>query len=132
VNIFKWRFEALFTAATSIVFCKISDWGWLEWFCGSSQSCEFLEIIAMINLRLVNEYLSPSLFFPDLEKMGHIDIDDLPISRGLKDELFLWDKEYQATFNDDYPPDSGFSSIEDEIRHKNVGVMLAKKNAKGA
>ncbi|GAO72638.1 hypothetical protein [Comamonas sp. E6] len=84
----------------------------------------------MINLRLVNEYLSPPLFCPDLEKMGHIDIDDLPISRGLKDELFLWDKEYQATFNDDYPPDSGFSSIEDEVRHKNVGVMLAKKMQK--
>lgn len=64
-------------------------------------------------------------FFLTCKKMGHI--DDLPISNGLKDELFLWDKEYQATFNDDYPPDSGFSSIEDEIRHKNVGLMLAKK-----
>ena len=82
----------------------------------------------MMNLRLVNEYFSPPLFCPDLEKMGHI--DDLHISRGLKDELFLWDKEYQASFNDDYPPDSGFSSIEDEIRHKNVGVMLAKKMQK--
>jgi hypothetical protein len=81
----------------------------------------------MINLKLINEYLAPPLFCPDQEKMGHIDIDDLPLSRNLKEELSLWDKEYQATFNDDCPLDSGFSSLEDEIRHKNAGMMLAKK-----
>lgn len=81
----------------------------------------------MIKLRLVNEYLAPPLFCPDPSEMGHVDIDDLPLSRDLKEELSLWDKEYQATFNNDYPPDSGFSSPEEEIRHKNAGMMIAKK-----
>ena len=59
--------------------------------------------------------------------MGHIDVDDLPLSQGLKAEITAWDSEYQAAFNSHYPPDSGFGSSEIEVRHIAEGRQLAKK-----
>lgn len=58
--------------------------------------------------------------------MGHIDINELPISHELKARISGWDNEYQATFNSDYPPDSGFTSHEATLRHIAEGQMLAK------
>lgn len=81
----------------------------------------------MIKLRLANEYLAGPIFCPDPERMGHIDIDDLPLSQELKAKISAWDNEYQATLNSDYPPDSGFSSPEAERRHIAVGQRLAQR-----
>lgn len=81
----------------------------------------------MINLRLANEYLAGPIFCPDLDEMGHIDIEDLPISQNLNDKIRLWDDEYQSTFNDLYPPDSGFSSAQEKVRHVNEGRRLAQE-----
>ncbi|MDP5587039.1 hypothetical protein P3785_29305 [Pseudomonas aeruginosa] len=81
----------------------------------------------MIKLRLANEYLAGPIFCPALDAMGHVDVDDLPISQELKAEITAWDSEYQATFNSDYPPDSGFGSPEIEFRHIAEGQQLAKR-----
>lgn len=81
----------------------------------------------MIKLRLASEYLAGPIFCPELDKMGHIDVDDLPLSQELKAEIIAWDREYQATFNSDYPPDSGFSSPEVRLRHIAEGQQLAEK-----
>ena len=81
----------------------------------------------MINLRLENEYLAGPIFCPDLGNMGHIEVNDLPISNQLKFEIIEWDKNYQATFNSDYPPDSGFGSHEAELLHVAEGRKLAKR-----
>lgn len=81
----------------------------------------------MIKLKVASEYLAGPIFCPDPDRMGHVDIDDLPVSQELKAEIRAWDVEYQATFNSDYPPDSGFSSPEAELRHKAQGGQLAKK-----
>ncbi|MBH3414532.1 hypothetical protein [Pseudomonas putida] len=86
-----------------------------------------LETIAMIKLRLANEYLTGPIFCPEPDAMGHIDIDDVPISQELRAEISAWDSEYQATFNSDYPPGSGFSSPEAELRHIAEGKQLAQK-----
>lgn len=59
--------------------------------------------------------------------MGHVSIDDLPLSQKLKHKITAWDVAYQATFNSDYPPDSGFDSPEVEHRHKAEGKRLAEK-----
>lgn len=59
--------------------------------------------------------------------MGHIDVEDLPLSLELQAEITAWDSEYQATFNSDYPPDSGFGSPEGELRHISEGQQLAEK-----
>ena len=58
--------------------------------------------------------------------MGHIDIEDLPLSQELRAKISKWDGEYQATFNSDYPPDSGFTTHEAELRHIAEGIQLAK------
>lgn len=81
----------------------------------------------MIKLRLASEYLAGPIFCPEPDSMGHIDVDDLPLSQELKAEITAWDSEYQATFNGDYPPDSGFGSPEVELRHIAEGEELAKK-----
>lgn len=81
----------------------------------------------MIKLRLANEYLAGPIFCPEPDAMGHIDVDDLPLSQELKTEIAAWDSEYQATFNSHYPPDSGFGSSEIEVRHIAEGRQLAKK-----
>ncbi|MGR2741122.1 hypothetical protein ACUY1T_21980 [Billgrantia sp. Q4P2] len=80
----------------------------------------------MITLRLVKEYMAGPIFCPDPERMGHVEVDELPISQALKAQILAWDSEYQATFNDDYPPDSGFGSPEAESMHIAEGSRLAK------
>ncbi|WP_207265833.1 hypothetical protein [Pseudomonas sp. GW101-3H06] len=80
----------------------------------------------MIKLRLTNEYLAGPIFCPDTDRMGHVDIEDLPLSQKLKSKIIEWDSEYQATFNSDYPPDSGFITPEAELRHIAEGEKLAK------
>ncbi|WP_312381746.1 hypothetical protein [Stutzerimonas balearica] len=81
----------------------------------------------MIKLRLASEYLAGPIFCSEPDAMGHIDVDDLPLSQELKSEITVWDSEYQATFNSDYPPDSGFGSPEVELRHIAEGQQLAEK-----
>lgn len=68
----------------------------------------------MIRLRLTSEYLAGPIFCPDPDRMGHVDIEDLPLSQELKAQISEWDSRYQSTFNSDYPPDSGFASPDAE------------------
>lgn len=81
----------------------------------------------MKTLRLANEYLAGPIFCPDPEKMGHVDVEDLPISSELQFALREWDEEYQSTFNIDYPPDSGFASPTDEQAYIKRGKDLAER-----
>lgn len=54
--------------------------GGLERFRGSSEPGQLLETIAMMKLGLANEYLAGPIFCPEPDAMGHIDVDDLPLS----------------------------------------------------
>ncbi|UZE18712.1 hypothetical protein LOY70_03695 [Pseudomonas sp. B21-054] len=80
----------------------------------------------MIRLRLTSEYLAGPIFCPEPDKMGHVDVEGLPLSQELKTKVSEWDRKYQSTFNSDYPPDSGFSSPEAELQHAAEGEQLAK------
>lgn len=80
----------------------------------------------MIRLRLTSEYLAGPIFCPDPDRMGHVDIEDLPLSQELKAQISEWDSRYQSTFNSDYPPDSGFASPDAELQHAAEGEQLAK------
>lgn len=80
----------------------------------------------MIRLRVTSEYLAGPIFCPDQDKMGHVDIENLSLSPELIEKIRRWDGEYQATFNSEYPPDSGFSTPEAELRHTTEGRALAK------
>jgi len=81
----------------------------------------------MIHLRFGKEYLAGPVFCPDPEKMGHVDLKDLPISENLRVSIVNWNHEYQDTFNSEYPPDSGFATPESEHLHDKKGAVLAKR-----
>ena len=81
----------------------------------------------MIELRLGDEYMAEPVFCGDVDRMGHIDTDDLPVSDDLKKDLHAWNDEYQSTFDDSYPPDSGFSLPELELAHVIKGAELAER-----
>ena len=55
--------------------------------------------------------------------------DDLPISPGLRDALRAWAARYDATLNEEYPPDSGFASAEEEHAFTADGLALARRVA---
>lgn len=80
----------------------------------------------MISLRLANEFFAPPIFCSDPDKMGHVEVDDLPVSDSLKIALSAWDAEFQSTYNDSYPPDLGFQSPEIQLAHCKRGEELAK------
>ncbi len=50
--------------------------------------------------------------------------NDLPLSQATIARLDSWAKKYDATLNDDYPPDSGFASLEDEVIFELEGIIL--------
>jgi hypothetical protein len=81
----------------------------------------------MMKLRLECEYLAWPVFCPDVASMGHVNVEDLPISEELKIEILLWDEEYQATYNSAYPPDSGFESTIHKAAHSRKGAELAER-----
>ncbi|MFL9872956.1 hypothetical protein [Paraburkholderia megapolitana] len=65
------------------------------------------------------------MFNSDVDEMGYVDLSDLHISLHLLTQLKDWDVEFQQTFSDDYPPDSGFKFEEDRNRHNERGTQLA-------
>ena len=81
----------------------------------------------MIHFRFMLEYLASPIFCDDIEEMGHVDIEELAISEKLKKAIEKWNNEFQMTFDDDYPPDSGFTSREQLNRHIQRGKVLVEE-----
>ena len=53
--------------------------------------------------------------WPDYDgMMGAIPPEELPISKELVHDINAWDNKFQATFDDNYPPDSAFKTIQEE------------------
>lgn len=77
-------------------------------------------------LRLGAVYGAPPVFNPEIDEMGYVDLDDLHLSMNLLARLEKWDSEFQQTFFDDYPPDSGFKTNADLARHNALGAELAE------
>ena len=50
--------------------------------------------------------------------------DKLPLSQATVASLNNWAEKYNATLNEDYPPDSGFASLEDEVIFELEGIIL--------
>ncbi|BCS88786.1 hypothetical protein [Pseudodesulfovibrio sediminis] len=62
-------------------------------------------------LRFFLEYMCFPLWISDEEGVvGTIDPESLSISDDLKHDIKEWDRIFQATLDQRYPPDSGFSS----------------------
>lgn len=56
--------------------------------------------------------------------MGHVEVDELPISDQLKKNINLWNDAFQKTFNEKSPSMSGFKSREEELKHANDGKRI--------
>ncbi|WP_050462293.1 hypothetical protein [Herbaspirillum autotrophicum] len=78
-------------------------------------------------IRFVAEYLAPPFFDPSIENMGHLEPEDLPLTDALLYEVEKWNCEFQKTFNDAYPPDSGFKTDEELKFFNEIGHELAIK-----
>jgi hypothetical protein len=70
-------------------------------------------------------YGAPPIFNPDLDQMGYIEASELPLSASLISDIDVWNQTFQETFFEDYPPDSGFDSLEKMVHHNVRGTELA-------
>ena len=58
------------------------------------------------------------------EPFYNIALKELSLSASLIKELEDFDMMYQNTFNEDYPPDSGFSSQSEESAFEKKGIKI--------
>ncbi|CBN58573.1 MULTISPECIES: hypothetical protein [Kamptonema] len=75
-------------------------------------------------IRLMADYGCDPLWGEDADNIGDIDPITLPISQDTINRLSKWVKAYDATLNQDYPPDSDFSSPEEAEAFDREGVNL--------
>lgn len=54
----------------------------------------------------------------------NIPLDTLMISENLRNLIQEWDNRFQGTYNDDYPPDSGFISKEEANQFEKEGIEI--------
>ncbi|MES2165162.1 MAG: hypothetical protein V4476_28740 [Pseudomonadota bacterium] len=79
----------------------------------------------MKTLRFGATYGAPPFFDSSMENMGYVEVAAIDLPPQLVEEINLWDSQFQATFCDDYPPDSGFDSVEKLNLHNSHGAELA-------
>lgn len=81
----------------------------------------------MKTIRFGAVYGAPPIFCADVDQMGYVEPESLPLSESLLADLGVWDHEYQVTFREDYPPDSQFPSDKDRIHHNQRGLELSRR-----
>ena len=75
-------------------------------------------------IKLMADYFCYPLWWVESGKYGDINPDDLPLSPDTIKSLIKWSDIYNATFNDNYPPDSRFPSLADELAFESEGIRL--------
>jgi hypothetical protein len=58
------------------------------------------------------------------DEVGNIDPATLPISEKLQQKLLAWSRAYTETLDQDYPPDSKFTSLDNEEAFEKEGLSL--------
>lgn len=76
-------------------------------------------------IKVMSDYGCSPLWHSDEDEVVNIDPESLPISSLLVSQLNEWAAEYDATLNQEYPPESCFSSKEVEIKFLAKGYELA-------
>jgi hypothetical protein len=76
-------------------------------------------------IKVMPEYGCFPLWHNDENEVGNIDPDSLPISSLLVSQLNEWAADFEATLNQEYPPDSGFNKKETEVIFLTKGYELA-------
>jgi hypothetical protein len=75
-------------------------------------------------LKLMADYHCFPLWNVSSCEVGNISPDDLPLSKTLNKRLAYWASVYDKTLNMEYPPDSGFSSEQEEKWFKQEGALI--------
>jgi hypothetical protein len=81
-----------------------------------------------MRIKLMPDYECSPLWWDDEPgRMGDIDPEEIGLDAALKADLFAWADRYDATLDQDYPPDSKFTTK--ELLHAFVrdGEMLAER-----
>lgn len=78
-------------------------------------------------IKLMADYLSYPLWDASPGGYGDIDPKTLPISQVLQQQLIDWALTYDQTLDMDYPPDSGFESVEAVMAFNRTGAALASQ-----
>ena len=76
-------------------------------------------------IKVMPEHGCFPLWHNEENEVGNIDPESLPISSLLTSQLNDWAAEYEATLNQEYPPESCFSSKEIEVKFLAKGYELA-------
>ncbi len=74
-------------------------------------------------IKLMPDYHCSPLWLQGTD-FDNLSPNDLPLSQVTLARLDNWAKKYDATLNDEYPPDSGFASLEDEVIFELEGIIL--------
>jgi len=80
----------------------------------------------MRKIKLMADYYCHPLWGVDIDDMGDISPEDLPISSELRGNLNEWAKRFDAILNEDDPASSGFKSDEEEKKFIDDGYKLAE------
>ena len=75
-------------------------------------------------IKLMADYECYPLWWSEPKLVGNIKPAKLPLSQETLDRLSKWASTYDATLNQEYPPDSGFASEEDAQAFEQEGISL--------
>ena len=86
-------------------------------------------------LKIKPEYQCSPLWIEEDNKIAaNINLSEINLDNEIKDRLQRWAEEFDLTLNQDYPPDSKFKTVQDEINFENEGLaiweLLKKYHAK--
>lgn len=74
-------------------------------------------------LKLMPDYDCYPLWYSDSD-FGNVEPTTLTLSQATRDRLESWAKKYDDTLNEEYPPNSGFVTPEEEAEFELEGVLL--------
>lgn len=81
-----------------------------------------------MRIKLTPDYeCSPLWWDGEPEKFGDIDPKDLGLPDDLRDALYAWADRYDATLDQDYPPDSKFASAQELETFVEDGRLLTER-----
>ena len=75
-------------------------------------------------IKLMADYGCYPLWWVSSDTVGAVDPAELPLKPETIQQLNQWSLTYDATLNQDYPPDSGFASNADAQAFEQEGVRL--------
>ena len=77
-------------------------------------------------VKLSPEFMCYPIWMEEENCLLPINHYELKISTELKQKIEAWDKQYQSTYVDDYPPDSKFETARDEKKFMERGYEIQK------